>query len=133
MSVGGWTVEAPLGEFIPELFPDVVAQALHSADDAGLANLFVHQFQIAVSELLRPDQTGNCYGTGDPHLFGWNRTRPPVSELETYARNVVKWAMRNNCNHASAHVAVAGLAQLSRLLREPAWNLGSLNGYKVLP
>lgn len=123
-AVGDW-IGTP-----PDICAPIVMARLHGAPGVrtGVANLHVHQFQVAVSTMLLESAESPDMVAGQGSCFRWAWIAEPCSELETHARQVYQWGVDNGRNHAVVHVAVSGLAQLGRVCGE-VWDLGGTGPY----
>jgi hypothetical protein len=103
---------------------------LRKGPQAGLANLFTHQYQVAITAFT--SQHVDDVPVASPDCFTWIWTKPPSCDLEILAREVYSKAVEAQYNHAIVHIAVSGLARLSRLVEDPPWDLDNTAAYTVL-
>ena len=99
---------------------------------ASDANLFVHQYQIAVFMLIA-NPSDKPHSVAKENHFAWKWSKPPVSELETFAREFYERCVAQEGNHAATQVAIAAMVQLGRLVGEAAWDIEGVGAYTLYP
>lgn len=102
-----------------------VMQAYRATGHSGQANLLVHQYQTVILAMgFEPTSEEDAIYCGpetapeSEDAFAWKRAGPPSTDLEKLALLVYMLAVYDGHNHAIAHVAVAAIFQLSRLVGE---------------
>ena len=124
----------PLAEEF-HMFPPQVSNVFkQTREHSKLANLYVHQYQVAATAMNHtpPDSIYrglNCTAESED-AFYWKPTKPFTSELEQYARDLYAKAIEGQYNHADIHVAISALYQLGLLAGEE-WDVKDIGSYAL--
>ena len=118
-----------------DMFPPEVSKVFKQVSSANKrANLYVHQYQIAVTAMNHTPEESIYRGLDctaeSADAFYWRWTKPAMTDLEQFARDLYVRARDAEHNHADIHVAISALYQLD-LLSGALWDVADIGSYAL--